>query len=423
MSRRFAHLLLICLIAITAIGCSRAKRDANLKANAPTGTAEFGLWVQPETAAESFQTVAEATAFFDDLKEQKVSTVFLQVKDRQGDVIFATKHAAAIPGAEHLLANAARGANAAGVQLIAAYPVFVGNPRPGEELIEYTYDESAGHARVQPRESGPLPRLNPSIRAVRDRELAILRELAAVPVDGFCLTHAGYPGSQADFSDEARAGFEAAMARPVKVWPDDILGFRPGEHRPVAEPGDLWEAWVSWRASLLRDFLFQAQGALTVGTEVRRPVLIMAEGYYPLHYRQGVNWASPAASVQKAFPSAPPRYGGTGTGAIFDGVVLELLAPIPTIEEAVANEMAWWSSAEGASRLASELLPPDATRWAAVTPMPFADSEGNLSSGAREAFLRSTHECARANPGVLVLDLDYMNGWGLWADVQGALAR
>ena len=416
----------LAFLALLLAGCRGTGRNLKAEIPAPEGQALFGVWIQPETAAEKFTTVAEATAFFEALAQRNVSTVFLQVKDRRGLVIFPTTHAGAIPGGESLLANAARGARAAGVPLIAAYPVFVGQPRPGEEIVEYTFDETAGHARTGPRAEGPLPRLNPTLKNVRERELAILQDLAEIPVDGFCLTHTGYPGSQADFSDAARAAFEAALARSVKVWPDDVLEFRAGEDRPVAQPGSLWEPWVSWRAGLLRGFLFQAQGALTVHRPeetASRPVLLMAEGYYPLHYRQGVNWASPAASVQKAFPAAPPRYGGTGTGAIFDGMVLELLAPVPTIEEAKANEMAWWSSAEGASRLAEGLLPPGTPRWAAVSPMPFADEQGELTGGARDAFLRSTQECARANPGVLVLDLDYLDRWELWDDAGMALKR
>lgn len=414
-------LLVILGVLLIATGCSSRGMPSETKPDAQSlrpADPGFAVWLGFDRAVAECPNALDAARFYTELSERGVRRVFLPVKTVGGRLGFPSGMGT---GEAWLLSTCLEGARQAGVDLVVVYPLFLGEPEPGEELVEYAWNPEEGFAHLRPwRDSASPPRTNPLSVSNEERELAILRDLGALSPETVCISHAGFPNARSGFSDRARTEFETWLGQSVRTWPEDVLTFRPADSgSPEAVSGALRDEWLEWRASYLRQYLFRVEQALTLSSlEAGRgkPVFwIMAPGYYPLHRNEGVNWASNAARVDPVLPGARAGYAQTGVGELADGLVLEMFAPVVTAREASEAGLTWWSSVEGATQLAGRLIQSGKSRHVAINALAFAGSDRSMDEREREK-LRAAVEAAR-NAGwmPLILDVDYLDRWDGWS--------
>jgi hypothetical protein len=378
-----------------------------------------GVWLTGADWREGCRDVASARGFLAGMKERGVDTVFLELKDPQGRPLFPT--GAGKPSGP--LAHARAAATELQVRLVGVYPVTVGKPGSGEELVEYRWDGETGMARLtaRPLDDGTPPRRSPAAASVRREETERMRALGSQGLDAVCITHLGFGGLAADFSPAAREGIQGLWGVSIKSWPDDVATFVPAGPgaRPDPVRGPLWPSWIQWRAIVLRQFAFDLEAALRQGAaEAGSPMprfFLMTDPYYPLHDREGLNWAHPAGNFAAAYPAAPQTYGTTAVGALFQGYVFLAGVPVASVGEASAQGLSWWSSMEGSLRLTDGLVEGrTTTRWWAVSPYAFAGADGELSPGERDRLVRMAEAVRRNGRPLVLLDGGALDEWDLW---------
>lgn len=421
MARMPALLPLLLLLAGCAARQQAAVPVAEPSARAVVPDPQLAVWVTYEEAVARMGDEAAAHAFLAGLRQRGVDEVFLQLKSRDGEVGFPAQSAAGHPG---LLARAERAAAGASVRIVAVWPMFLGPAHAGEELVEHRWNEATGAGELRKRGTEDmLPRLNPAVPGVVARETSLLTDLARTTALPVCLSHAGFPDLRSDYSPFARRDFQIALGTTIREWPDDVCRLA-GELPDEPLRGPLWGDWLTWRALLVRQALFQAETALriTPGPRLAEPspaVWLMATGYYPTHFHSGVNWATRGAGAV-AFPQMPASYAQTAAGDLFDGFVLELFVPAADAQDAEAQELEPWAGVAGALAVANQLVPTDRARRAALAPRMFAGTDGELDGRGRARLMRAAMECARAGWPVLVVDHRDVERWELWDELVAA---
>jgi len=388
---RLAGILVVGLGCLLSISCALVPGGGErtpVSRGAERVLPSRSAWVGASDVFDAGRTRGEAEEFLLAKRSAGFDSVFLMVRDESGSLAFPREENSTMPfGARdcrNCLDNFILASESTGVAVVAAYPVFLGRPARGEEPIEYAWDSELQRAELRPRvlQEDGIPRRNPSLSRVQGEELVNLMQLARTGVGEICLTHLGFSGGRADFSSDARAGVEMISRRRLPDWPEEVIGFTtsPGGGEPVAMPGPAWGAWMMWRAGLLQRFVQLSRQATAVAASEESfaaPRLhVMATGYYPLHTREGLNWATRTADVRTPWPEAPEDYELTGVGDFVGGVVLESLIPAVSVNDARAMAIEDWASLEGVLLTGTRLLARETERSVLISPTVFeGDSE------------------------------------------------
>ncbi|MCC5877408.1 MAG: hypothetical protein JJU11_14405, partial [Candidatus Sumerlaeia bacterium] len=195
---------------------------------------------------------------------------------------------------------------------------------------------------------------SPASPAARGEELRLFRELLRDhSLELILLSGFGFEDAQADLSPRARREFEQWRGGAVRNWPAAVLGDEPPTLPYGSEGrGPHWNAWVVWRARVLRDLLVMMKGELA--SEEFSPRLgVLVDAPYPSHQRMGLNWASPETTAEVEHRWLPSDYGRrTASGHLLDVVALTFWQP-DLINASVAERQgfAWWASIEGATSM------------------------------------------------------------------------
>ncbi|MDK2972952.1 MAG: hypothetical protein PWP23_2707 [Candidatus Sumerlaeota bacterium] len=417
--------ILALLILLVLAGCRQLGLGGATVADPPAAVELplLAVWVSGEQAREAAVNSAGARAFLATLREHGVGEIVVQGKANDGTPLLGTP--AGSEGQRALERLVAAGKTER-VAVSLAWPVFLGTPAPGEELVEYVWIAERNAAVLRPyfpaMDEGP-PRLNPAIASVRERELDHLRALATSGVGSLVLTHLDYPSLRVDFSTASRLRLESALGSTLRTWPEDVLTFEPdadGVVLPSRQP--VWGAWTTERAETLRRFFFAAHQAVTqaaLSANAPRPaVWAMGDGYYPLQYQRGLNWADPLAPVNIVLPDAPTGYAETGIGGLADGLVLDLPVPLASPREAMDAGLLWWSSVGGALDVARRVVPGRVTVRAALHVRAFAGTDDELDAQERETLRAAIETAARGGSPVLILDAAALDRWQAWDAVR-----
>lgn len=312
------------------------------------------VWLLPDRARALGTNDAVASAWFGTLAARNVSGVYLQVDESNDRAV---------------LQGLAASAHAANVRVVAAVPLFLGEPIDG-----------AAPARLGglPPAADALPLRSPVSAEARLDALRRIRAAATLDVDALCFTHAGFGSADVDFSDDARFAFESILGNPVADWPGDVA--TRGADGVIAH-GPLWGRWSVWRAGIVHDFLATARAeadkARADAGLPRVPVALMARGYYPIHAAEAVNWAERGKVAGEAWTSAPRGYERTAVGDRYDALVLEAFAPYASPSQARDAGLEWWASAEGALAVARKVA--DRPIVLAVSSAAWSGDDGTLS--------------------------------------------
>jgi uncharacterized lipoprotein YddW (UPF0748 family) len=240
--------------------------------------------------------------------------------------------------------------------------------------------------------------MNPNDPVVRDRELAIVRDVAArYPVDGMVYDdRLRYAGIDADFSEISRAKFEAVVGQKLN-WPDDVFKFTTTQNltRGV-RPGRFYDQWVAWRASIVRDYLAEVRRTITEARPGIRLGMYVGSWYgeYPAN---GNNYASPKADAGFWFLSI--NYRAAGDAHLVDFVIPGCYYTTATIHEAMQKGIGIGNTVEAAGHVVNRLVRDEAWTYAGLSLIDFKDNPEGLQNALQAA--------CTATEGVMVFDLSH----------------
>jgi len=250
----------------------------------------------------------------------------------------------------------------------------------------------------RPRRQVPLV-TNPFREDVRRRLLDIVAEVVTnYAVDGIIFDdRLRYAGLDGDFSDEAKRGFEAYVGKSVN-WPDDVLRFRyqfPSLERATV-PGPLYDAWLTYRALNLRNFLAEVvrtakgiRSTLTVATYVG--------SWYPDYPDVGANWAADDFRAGLRFLNESFR--ATGWAGLADYIVTGCYYPTASIREAAAKGIDIGETVEAAGQFSNRAVNDAAWTYAGISLADFKDRPEELKKALQAA--------AATTQGIMVFDLSH----------------
>ncbi len=246
--------------------------------------------------------------------------------------------------------------------------------------------------------------LSPTNDEVQAYVLALLGELAAYDLDGIILDRCRFDdfGLRSDFSDSARAKFEAWQGAAVTNWPSDI--FAPGTTELPSGLTSLQKRWLAFRAKTIHDFVAAAADKVhSVGGDIRFGVYVGA--WYSTYYDSGVNWASPRYDTSKYYPWASSDYKDYGFADHCDFMMLGCYAGTT----AVYGTTEW--TMQGFAKRGRELLCGD-TVFAGGPDV--GNSPGFENGGAGNIIPSTVDACINAADGYFCFDLCHIRKYDYW---------
>lgn len=250
---------------------------------------------------------------------------------------------------------------------------------------------------AKPEEQVPLM-VNPLLPEVQEYEKNIAKEIVTnYDVDGILYDdRLRYAGMNADFSDFTEREFEKYVKRRVE-WPEDVFKFTlsPSLDRGV-DPGQYYEAWMTWRAQQLRNYVLSVRQTV----KAIKPKLLFgvyAGSWYGEYPRLGQNWASP--DTDAGFWFLTPEYSQTGIAPQLDFLITGCYYPTPTIKQAMASAIPIGFTIEAAGQLSNRLVRDQTWTYAGIALDQFKDNPDGLKA-ALQAACGSTQ-------GVMVFDLSH----------------
>lgn len=268
--------------------------------------------------------------------------------------------------------------------------------QPGERL---TFDTQPVFVPSSARPEAQIPlMMNPHHPDVQKRILNIVREVAAnYEIDGLVFDdRMRYAGINADFSVQAQNDFEKWVGKKL-TWPDDVYkttftsAFVKG-----MRPGPQYDAWLSWRALTLRNFVARARDAVK---SVRANALfgIYAGSWYGEYASLGANYASPA--TEAGFWFLTPHYQKTGFAGNLDILMTGCYYPTPTVFEAMERGVPIGVTVEAAGAMTNRIVRDRAWSYAGISLSQFKNNPSGLENAIQAA-------CA-STQGVMVFDLSH----------------
>lgn len=241
--------------------------------------------------------------------------------------------------------------------------------------------------------------MNPNKPEVQAYELAIAREIVArYPVDGLVYDDRfRYAGLDADFSPESKRLFEASIGRSIH-WPDDVYRFTTASSGARGlVPGPLFDAWLGWRARILREFLLKARQAVK-GVRPNAQLGIYSGGNYADYPSRGANWGSPDLEAGYWFLSDGYKRGGLAPD--LDFFMPGCYYSNPTIFDALGESEPIGQTIEAAASTAGRVIGDETWTYAGIAVSPYQNHPA--------AFQKALQTACATSEGVMVFDLSYL---------------
>ncbi|KQC01920.1 alpha amylase family protein [Pedobacter sp. Hv1] len=216
--------------------------------------------------------------------------------------------------------------------------------------------------RVPVTSTGKNGFVNPSIPAVQERALNIIKEIVGkYELDGMLLDYGRYTDVSADFSDFSKNDFikflenkyQDSEAKKMSFPSDIVTSWKISSDQVLPNAtGKYYKRWLLYRATVIHDFFVKARAAVkSVKPNMKFGTYVGA--WYTTYYQVGVNWASqdydPFNDTDLKFDWAYPDYNKTGyaeqldllmTGNYFTQLMMK-------DNPATANLAYHWWSVEG----------------------------------------------------------------------------
>lgn len=299
-----------------------------------------------------------------------------------------------------------------GAALVAATPASANflrlNASPGYKML---LDTSPIYIPAAQRPDRQIPLMvNPHSPEVRKRILDMLTEVATnYEVDGVTFDdRLRYAGLNADFSVETRRQFEQYIGKPVR-WPDDVFRYEvvwPSLERHEV-PGPLYDAWLTFRALNLRNWL--AEAIRTIKTiRPQATVSTYVGSWYPDYPEFGANWA--ADDLQAGYRFLNESYRKTGWSGLVDFVMTGCYYPTATLSEAATKGLNIGESVEAAGQFSNRAVNDQTFVYAGIALDKF--------KGRGEDLKKVLQAAAATTQGIMVFDLshDIEPMWAIFAE-------
>ena len=246
--------------------------------------------------------------------------------------------------------------------------------------------------------------MNPHHPDVQARTFAFVDEVFAnYDVDGLLFDdRLRFAGLDADFSDYTRALFEKYVGHPVK-WPEDIyLSTFDLRLRSGIDPGPLFDAWLTFRAQALTDWVKQVRNHVPKG----KVFGIYAGSWYGDYAQYGNNYGSD--QLQAGFPWLTRQYRETGFAKYLDVLITGCYYPNPTIVDAMRVSAPIGRTVEAAGVVSNRVARDQCWTYAGLQ---LADFKGDT-----DLLGKAMQAAAATTQGVMVFDLsqDIDKYWGVF---------
>lgn len=267
----------------------------------------------------------------------------------------------------------------------------------------------------QMQEQVPLM-VNPHRADTQKRMLDMITEVCSrYEIDGVIFDDRfRYAGINADFSEDTHKQFEAYLA-PVLGgkalrWPDDVFRYDlafPTLSRRLT-PGPYYDAWLTWRALTLRNWLASAV-ATVKAIRPNATVSTYNGSWYGDYAALGANWA--ADDFNAGFRFLTPGYQKTGYAGLADWITTGCYYPTPTMSEALALGKSAGATIEAAGQLSNRAANDQTWVYAGLNVADYSKQPEKLKQ-AVQAALASTQ-------GVMVFDLSAFDDtiWNLFGEM------
>jgi hypothetical protein len=246
--------------------------------------------------------------------------------------------------------------------------------------------------------------MNPHHPDVQARTFAFVEEIfSKYDVDGLLFDdRLRFAGLDADFSPYSRELFEKHVGRAVE-WPGDVyrvtVDFRL---RRGIEPGPLFDAWLTWRAQTLADWVKEVRKRVPGG----KTFGIYAGSWYGDYAQYGNNYGS--TQLEAGFPFLTRHYRETGFARHLDLLVTGCYYRTATIVDAMAVSGPIGRTVEAAGVVSNRVARDQCWTYAGIM---LSDYKGDT-----ELLGRAMQAAAATTQGVMVFDLshDIDQYWGVF---------
>ncbi len=240
--------------------------------------------------------------------------------------------------------------------------------------------------------------LNPHKQSVRERVWSFAEEIAEnYDVAGVVFDdRLRYGNLNADFSPEARAGFEAFVGQQIN-WPNDVfeLSFNLDLTKGM-RAGRFFDAWWAWRAQQMTDWVAEAKRRVAKarpGTQLG----VYAGSWFGEYWRYGNNYAS--RHFQAGFTFLNDQYRKTGFAQDIDFLMTGCYYPTATVYDALSRNLPAGRTVEAAGQLSNRAVRDETWVYAGIELMKF--------KGRPNALMDALQAACGATQGVMVFDLSH----------------
>lgn len=237
--------------------------------------------------------------------------------------------------------------------------------------------------------------MNPHHPEVQARTFEFVDEVFAnYDIDGLLFDdRLRYAGLEADFSPYTRGQFEKLVGKTL-TWPDDV--YRPTLNFRLAagiEPGPCFDAWLTWRAQTLTDWVNKVRTHVPKG----KTFGIYAGSWYGGYAEYGNNYGSD--QLQAGFPFLTRYYQKTGFASSLDLLITGCYYPTPTIVDAMKVSGPIGRTVEAAGVVSNRVARDQCWTYAGIMLSDYDGDPARLGAALQSA-------CATTQ-GVMVFDLSH----------------
>jgi uncharacterized lipoprotein YddW (UPF0748 family) len=278
------------------------------------------IWIELGEGLARFRSAAEVTAFVDTAAALGFQRLIVDVKGRDGGVLFDSRRAPRIdPGFDYFGAFKAA-ASSRGMQVCARFPVLVEGDTKSRKGP--AYDNPSWQMVIQTPEGELVPQAampqpgnellaNICLPEVQQYELSVIGDLLnALRPDAVVLDDLRFYSLAADLSDSTRVRFEAWSGLPPAEWPQSVLDSRNPRH-PM---------WLSFRTGVICEFVKRTASYIRESSPGTRVYLGVPAVYEASLVGGGVNWAH--TEFKPPYWYAGPKIQQAGLAGLVDGILV-----------------------------------------------------------------------------------------------------
>lgn len=266
---------------------------------------------------------------------------------------------------------------------------------PGDKIIF----RSAATFKPSGEAQNQIPlMMNPHSERMQQRTFAFIDEVTKnYDIDGFMYDdRLRFGGLDSDFSDSTRLRFEQAVGEFVD-WPNDIYTYNYSPSlTPYIQPGRLFDAWLTFRAQALSDWVGKARARVKMNRP-RAQFGIYAGSWYGDYQRYGNNYGSP--NLNAGFPFLTSMYKKTGFAPNLDVLITGCYYPYGTVYEAVGSGGVPGRTVEAGGILSNRVARDQSWVYAGISIDNFYNNPEAIESALQAA--------AATTQGVMVFDLSH----------------